>query len=184
LLTTMFSRLFLGDLFMHGIGGGKYDQVTDQIISEFFGQQPPQFFIATTTLGLPVPLPNDGSAAIAAATADLRNLQFSPDKYLRKLEQLGITLDAQQAVLLTEKQRLLQDSLATTNKQEWHRAILTLNQGIRNTLPDAVTQLELHRQQLEITQNERTLLQSREFPFLLFPQKTLATLLETGLKTP
>ena len=184
LLTSMFSRLLLGDLFIHGIGGGKYDQVTDQIIFEFFGQQPPLFSIATATLGLPVPLPNDGSTAIAAATVDLRHLQFAPDKYLRRLEQLGIILDAQQAALLIEKQQLLKDSRAMTDKQAWHQAIEKINQDIRNTLPAAAAQLESHRQQLEITQNERTLLQSREFPFLLFPLKTLATLLETGLKTP
>ncbi|HIA62145.1 MAG TPA: hypothetical protein EYN93_04505 [Planctomycetaceae bacterium] len=184
LLTSMFSRLLLGDLFIHGIGGGKYDQVTDQIIFEFFGQQPPLFSIATATLGLPVPLPNDGSTAIAAATVDLRHLQFAPDKYLRRLEQLGIILDAQQAALLIEKQQLLKDSRAMTDKQAWHQAIEKINQDIRNTLPAAAAQLESHRQQMEITQNERTLLQSREFPFLLFPLKTLATLLETGLKTP
>jgi hypothetical protein len=184
LLTTMFSRLLLGDLFIHGIGGGKYDQVTDQIIGNFFGQQPPLFSIATATLGLPVPLPTDGSTAIATATADLRHLQFAPDKYLRRLEQLGIILNAQQVALLLEKQQLLKNSQATIEKQAWHHANQKINQDIRNTLPDAAAQLESHRQQLEITQNERTLLQSREFPFLLFPQKTLATLLETSLKTP
>ena len=184
LLTTMFSRLLLGDLFIHGIGGGKYDQVTDQIIYEFFGQQPPLFLIATATLGLPVSLPNDGSTAITDATVDLRHLQFAPEKYLRRLEQLGINLDSQQAALLIEKQQLLKDSRARTDKQAWHQAIEKINQDIRNTLPAAAAQLESHRQQLEKTQNERTLLQSREFPFLLFPLKTLATLLETGLKTP
>jgi len=183
LLTTMFSRLFLADLFIHGIGGAKYDQVTDQIIFEFFGQQPPLFSIATATLGLPVPLPKDGSTAIAAATVDLRHLQFAPDKYLRKLEQLGIIFDSQQVALLIAKQQLLKESQAVTDKQAWHHAIQKINQEIRNTLPDAAAQLKSHRQQLEITQNERTLLQSREFPFLLFPQKTLAALLETGLKT-
>src|SRR5207253_1004951 len=29
LITTLAARLLLGDLFLHGIGGAKYDQVTD-----------------------------------------------------------------------------------------------------------------------------------------------------------
>ena len=29
LITTLWARLVLGDLFLHGIGGAKYDQVTD-----------------------------------------------------------------------------------------------------------------------------------------------------------
>ena len=129
-------------------------------------------------------LPDDSSAAIAAATIDIRHLQFAPDKYLRKLERLGITLDSQQASLLIEKEQLLNDSRSITDKKIWHQSIQKINQDIRNTLPDAAIRLESQRQQLEITQKNRTLLQSREFPFLLFPQKTLAALLETGLKTP
>jgi len=115
---------------------------------------------------------------------DLRHLQFAPDKYLRRLEQQGIILDSQQAALLIEKQQLLQDSRARTDKLAWHHAIQKINQDLRNTLSDTAAQLISHRQQLEKTQNERTLLQSREFPFLLFPLKTLVTLLETGLNTP
>jgi hypothetical protein len=107
-----------------------------------------------------VPLPNDESTAIATATADLRHLQFAPDKYLRKREQLGLVLSAPQAALLIEKQQLLKDSQATTEKQTWYHANQKINQDIRNTLPDAAAQLESHR------------------------QKTLATLLETSLKTP
>ena len=30
-MTTMFARLLLGDTFLHGIGGAKYDQVTDSM---------------------------------------------------------------------------------------------------------------------------------------------------------
>jgi hypothetical protein len=40
LLTTMYLRLMVSDLFIHGIGGGKYDQLTDGIVREFFGISP------------------------------------------------------------------------------------------------------------------------------------------------
>ena len=30
LTTTLFARLVLSDMFLHGIGGAKYDQVTDR----------------------------------------------------------------------------------------------------------------------------------------------------------
>ena len=54
LLTTMYTRLILGDAFIHGIGGGKYDQLTDSIIQEFFGVTPPGVIVASATLRLPV----------------------------------------------------------------------------------------------------------------------------------
>ena len=32
----------LSDLFIHGIGGAKYDELTDEIIRRFFGIEPPR----------------------------------------------------------------------------------------------------------------------------------------------
>ncbi len=43
LTTTMFARLFLGDLFVHGIGGAKYDELGDEIVRGFFRLEPPAF---------------------------------------------------------------------------------------------------------------------------------------------
>jgi hypothetical protein len=43
LTTTLFARLCFADLFVHGIGGAKYDQITDRIISRFFGLTAPGF---------------------------------------------------------------------------------------------------------------------------------------------
>lgn len=50
LTLTTFCRLFLADLFLHGIGGGRYDQVTDRTIQTFFHTPPPAFAVATATL--------------------------------------------------------------------------------------------------------------------------------------
>ena len=38
-----FSRFMLGDLFIHGIGGAKYDELGDEIARRFFGIEPPGF---------------------------------------------------------------------------------------------------------------------------------------------
>ena len=43
LTTTLFARLFLADLFVHGIGGAKYDAMTDQICERLFGMKAPSF---------------------------------------------------------------------------------------------------------------------------------------------
>jgi hypothetical protein len=49
----MFLRLFVADLFVHGIGGGRYDQITDRLIRSHFGVVPPVFAVTTATLYLP-----------------------------------------------------------------------------------------------------------------------------------
>jgi hypothetical protein len=55
LTTTMFARLFLGDVFLHGLGGAKYDELTDEIIRRFYAIEPPGFRVLTGTLLLPFP---------------------------------------------------------------------------------------------------------------------------------
>ena len=47
---------FLADLFIHGIGGGKYDALTDELIRRFYGLEPLEYLILTGTLRLPVPV--------------------------------------------------------------------------------------------------------------------------------
>jgi hypothetical protein len=51
---TMFLRLFVADQFVHGIGGGRYDRVTDRIIASFFRMDPPAFSVTTATLYFPM----------------------------------------------------------------------------------------------------------------------------------
>ena len=51
----MYARLFLCDLFIHGIGGGKYDEVTDNIIRRYYGVEPPAYLVLSATLHLPLP---------------------------------------------------------------------------------------------------------------------------------
>lgn len=53
LVLTLYLRLFVTDQFIHGIGGGRYDQVTDRLIQSHFGIQPPRFSVTTATLFFP-----------------------------------------------------------------------------------------------------------------------------------
>jgi len=50
LTLTLVLRLLVADQFVHGIGGGRYDQVTDAVIARFIGISPPAFAVTTATL--------------------------------------------------------------------------------------------------------------------------------------
>ncbi|MCS5641830.1 MAG: hypothetical protein NZ807_01045 [Dehalococcoidia bacterium] len=184
LITTMYSRLLLGDLFIHGIGGGKYDQVTDLIIQRFFGSLPPDVSIATATLQLPIPAPDDPSDKIDTIKTDLRNIQFSPEKYIRKQQPTNGHRDNSVDVLIAQKQELIDQHGFMECKHEWHQRVQAINHQLRQTIPNVPSQLVEQLQQLKIIKNNRLLLTSRDFPFILFPQKTFTTLLETVLNTP
>ncbi len=53
LTLTSVLRLLAADQFVHGIGGGQYDQVTDTLIARHFGLVPPRFAVTTATLYFP-----------------------------------------------------------------------------------------------------------------------------------
>ena len=53
LTLTTFLRLLVVDQFVHGIGGGRYDQVTDRLLASHFGVSPPRFAVTTATLIYP-----------------------------------------------------------------------------------------------------------------------------------
>ena len=83
LVTTLWARLALSDLFMHGIGGAKYDQVTDRLIETFFGLAPPGIMVLSATLYLPVQRPQASKENLRDIRRELRELSYHPEKYLR-----------------------------------------------------------------------------------------------------
>jgi hypothetical protein len=108
LTTTMFVRLFLSDLFVHGIGGAKYDEMTDDIIRDFFGIEPPDFLTISYTAWLPFAKPSsDRPQDIHSLKQRIRDLQQNPQRYL--LEET----DAEVVQLIAEKERLIKQQQAS-----------------------------------------------------------------------
>ncbi len=54
LTLTAVLRLLAADQFVHGIGGGQYDQVLDGLIARHFRLDPPRFSVTTATLYFPL----------------------------------------------------------------------------------------------------------------------------------
>jgi hypothetical protein len=51
-VVTMILRGLCSDLFIHGLGGGKYDQFVDRFAVEYWGAPLPRFVVASATRGL------------------------------------------------------------------------------------------------------------------------------------
>jgi hypothetical protein len=82
LTTTMFARLLLGDLFVHGIGGAKYDELGDEIIRRFFGIEPPPFWTLSLTQRLGLPRREATREQLAEARREIRSLRYNPHRHL------------------------------------------------------------------------------------------------------
>jgi len=82
LTNTLYARLFLGDLFIHGIGGGKYDELTDELIQRFYGREPPAFLILSATRLLPLQAPPVGPDDRRRLAHERRDLHWNPQRHL------------------------------------------------------------------------------------------------------
>ena len=78
----MFARLMLGDLFLHGIGGAKYDELGDEVVRGFFGVEPPGFLTLSMTSWLGLGLDPASPERLGAVDRLLRDLTFNPDRHL------------------------------------------------------------------------------------------------------
>jgi len=114
LSTTLFLRLFASDIFIHGIGGAIYDEVTNAIARAFYGVEPSAFAVTSATLTIPWDFAPAERGDVARALRLLRDIDHNPDKLLAARGLL--TGDA--ARLAAEKQALL---AGTTNDRAWRR---------------------------------------------------------------
>ncbi|QDV25683.1 hypothetical protein Q31a_40100 [Aureliella helgolandensis] len=173
LLTTMYSRLIVSDMFLHGIGGGKYDQLTDAIVGDFFGIAPPPMAVASATLHLPmggetgVGLRERTSKLIRQQEQRLWELKFHAD-------QVADLTGEEAERLRAHKQELLNHIPEKGDKWEWHRDMTRTNQRLSQLASDATNATKARIAELIAMEKQVRIAQSREYSFCLYPRKYLA----------
>ena len=81
LTNTLFARVFLADAFLHGIGGAKYDEMTDRLIIRLFGVTPPNYLTVTATHRLLLGGWNVTSSDVAALKHRLWDFNHTPERH-------------------------------------------------------------------------------------------------------
>ena len=165
LMITTFLRLFAADLFVHGIGGGKYDQVTDLLISKLWGIEPPVYMVATASLFLPLSI----SAVPQSESPDavrqvLRDVEFNPNRYLNAQQKAAPEIHR----LLVRRAKLLQDIPARGAKKAWHEELRQVNTAMAGELLPFVDDLRLRYEAALQAERQNKLLRSREYAFAMF----------------
>ena len=89
LTLTIWARLLLADLFIHGIGGAKYDRISDSIIERYYRVKPPHMACVSATLHMDLPVASGGVNRVRAARAALRDLTFNPQRHLRQDDEIA-----------------------------------------------------------------------------------------------
>jgi len=190
LTTTLFARLFLADLFVHGIGGAKYDEMTDQIIAEFYRVPVPEFLTLTATARLPLQPFDVTDADRQQLQQRLREFRFHPERFLLFGEQTGQAeilgmkagLAASRAVGKKWRAKLRASGKRINPRSkrgqrpryfDVYLKIQELNRELGKLVADqrdqTATELSVVSRQLAANQ----VLASREFSYCLFPAEKL-----------
>ena len=175
LITTMFARLVLSDLFIHGIGGAKYDELTDLIVRRFFGVEPPAFITATATFRLPIERLQISLDDVRRSAARIRDLRWHPETFARNPLVAGEpSLAEKLAALAAEKREYLaQHDLRRCPPEVFARAD-ALNRAMHALLGPVERALRAEHAELVEQFKRAQVLGSREFSFVLFPSEILS----------
>ncbi len=183
LTTTLFSRICLADLFVHGIGGAKYDEMTDRIMARFLGVTPPGFLTLTASLYLP--LAESGSVTAEDESRRvrlLRELRWNADRHL------DASGDAETRELMAQKAALVaaMDSAQASTQSgadpvngrfERFRQMQELNRRLAEKAAPLAERVSDELAQVRRRLATHSLLHDREFAFSLYPEDKLRRLM-------
>jgi hypothetical protein len=168
LTTTLFSRLLLGDLFIHGIGGGKYDELTDTLIARFFDCPVPGYLVMTATLLLPLPrfpVSADTCRQLARLHRDIR---YNPQRHFPN----GVP-DAARPLLDAKAAWITREATTHTERRERFVKLRELNEQLRPLLhgdeKHARDERDACRDRLRVNE----VLGRRDYTFCLYPEEML-----------
>ncbi len=183
LATTMWARLALSDVFLHGIGGAKYDQLNDEIIRRFLGIQSPSFLTVSATFRLPIAEHAESQvdqaleeldvneqstdrAAVRAVERELRELEFQPERHISS----DLASRGEIRALIDEKARLMRQDppRGAASKQRFH-SFRQINTQLQEHVAARRVRLEQLLTELRPAARLHETLRGREFSFCLFP---------------
>jgi hypothetical protein len=172
LMTTFLIRVLLSDLFIHGIGGAKYDQLTDLLISRFFGGHPPHFLTITGTALFDIPHEQVGIEDIRRVDHLLRELTFHPERHIEDSDlPRG---DAEQiSQVVSSKRFWISQQLPGGQRGARHAAIVQANEQLQPWVADKRNQLVAERSRLTEALRNHRILAAREYAFCLLPEQPL-----------
>ena len=178
LTNTLFLRLFACDCFVHGIGGAKYDQVTDLLMFDLFGIAAPGLIAASQTTRLPVQTELVPESQIVREKQLLRQMYFHPERFLSDSDRGK----PQVSSAVKNKTKWTRRGLPRGERLERHRQIESANATLRNFLQENTEARRKFLSNLESRLPASRIFGSREWSFCLFPYEFLTKrLLESGL---
>ncbi len=178
LTNTLYARLFLCDLFIHGIGGGKYDEVTDAIIRRYYGIEPPAYLVLSATLLLPLPHYPADAADCRRLAAEARDLYYNPQRHL---DEAALSRPEVAALAARKRTFMKQEPTDRRGRRERFRQIRAITAELRAAVETPLAAVRRQLTECEADVKANAVLTRRDYPFVLYPERTLRPFCEQFL---
>ncbi len=176
---TLFVRLFLADWFVHGIGAGRYEPVTDYILNEYYGIKPPDYGTATCTMTLPISESETSvDSEISQLKSQLHKLKHNPEKYI---DETTLQKEPVASLIKAKKQQIAiagDESLSKDIRQSAWQSLLKTNQELFEYVMDIFVNLQKRITNIDKIKVSHEIINSREYFFGLFPKENLDRIVE------
>jgi hypothetical protein len=179
LTTTMFCRYLLGDLFLHGIGGAKYDELGDAIARRFFAIDPPGFVTLSLTAWLGLPARRASASDLASIDRALRDHVYNPDRHFGEQADPDV-----RKLLIRKREAIAQEGRTRSQRLARFREIRSINEALQPLVQDSARSLQTLRSQTLANLHWNRVVQDREYSFVLHSEHRLQQLMngvERGL---
>lgn len=179
LALTIFARMFLADLFVHGTGGDRYDQIADRLMIRYYGIEPPEFVVVSVDAN--VTLVDDFQAVteqLAQAKTALKRFRHHPESGIEVDYGLSAS-DSHDLRAIVQKKMDMVDAIqqAGANKAMYGRALKELNSEIAARLQPVEALLARRVAELESRLQHMKVLGDRNYPYCFFDPRLFRDML-------
>lgn len=172
LTTTMFLRMLFGDLFIHGIGGAKYDELGDEITRRFMDFDPPGFLTMSMTAWLGLAVHSTSQSALTSIDQEIRSLIYNPDRHLvEPMDNGQRELVERKAAVVAREPEIARERLGR------FREIRAINDALFPFVEGRIEELRRRRQKVAAQLAANRVARNREFSLVLHSRERLLELM-------
>lgn len=181
LTLTMFVRVFVADLFVHGTGGARYDRVTDGVIRTYYGIEPPPFVVASLTERLPLEADIVTDQQVSVALERLNRFEHNPDAMLDQAHFTDPAVESRARTLAAEKKKLTAAiARPGADRKTMGSRIREVNEALRELLAPLGQELARAAEELRAARDASEVLEDRTYPFCYWDPRTIAEIARRG----
>jgi len=162
---SVYQRVFLSDLFIHGYGGKKYDELTEIIFEKIFDLKMPECVLLTGTFYIFDGNPSNISEKILELKEKEKNLLNSPEKFIDD-------------EIVREKIKIVEEMKNNKNKKEFYEKIKEINKKIKEKKEEILKSIKEEIRKLEEKEEEEKVKYFREYPYFYFDYERIKKAIE------